>query len=154
MTEVYDEATKGKRITFSETWKEGGEGEPSGYDHWELYNEEKEYYEGNFTADYGHGPQRYEWRAHNDKFMVAHLYATPEEIKELAPFCRCSVCTRRDELCKSRCCGYYFPTVLVDIYATYTSGCPGCHGCIKNGHHGAPEDYIIREARAYQKKKL
>lgn len=152
MTEIYNETTKGKRIRFSDMWLHSSRGpEGGGYDRYELYDEEKEYYEGSFTADYGHGPRRYVWKAHGSNFMVAHLFVTPEELKELAPFCRCSVCIRREWLHKNRCC--YLPTVLIDIYATCTSGCPCCHGCIKS-NDVEPRDHILRWTYAYRAKKL
>lgn len=134
------------------------------YDHWEYYNEDKEYYTGPFRADYGHGTDTYIWEAYGKsslvapQFMVASLYVTPEELKELAPFCRCAYCVQAERWRKSACCGTillkYLPNVLTVIFLHYTCGCAGCYGCIKNGHGtgGSPRNEIIKDARAYKKK--
>ena len=170
-------------------------------DYWENYDDDKDYQEGPFQANYGNGQQTYKWwpRSSNGSvpmWMIARLYATPEEVKALAPFCVCTVCKNNAVMKISflgRCYlgieshfsemlflwSFSMFFVLIGLVVEYdihtpiyvcgiitiglpvvffvwglfrlSMGCPGCFGCIKNGHGGIdeqPRERILRGARA------
>ena len=159
------------------------------YDHWEVYDSTKVYQKGPYQAIYNSdsGLQTYKWWPQNatsgsdiPKWMVARLYMTDEEVKALAPFCRCEVCKRKEVaetyfmyrvimftnmkviaglfILLVFMIGFYITIigtvwVIAKYIVTMSLGCAGCYGCIKNGHDDDPREYILKEALAYRDKK-
>lgn len=64
-------------------------------DHWELYDPEKEYTKGVFTANYRGIEKKYKYiisSVLDTKYVISREQISEEERTRLAPFCQCTVC--------------------------------------------------------------
>ena len=108
------------------------------YDHYEVYDPNKQYEEGEYRFDYGKGMLTYVnhlWQLSNHKHathinvLVAQEVYDEAELKDLIKYCRCIICN-----------AYWFNP------AKYLS-CPCCVGCIGAANSGFTNIRTIKEAR-------
>jgi hypothetical protein len=103
------------------------------YDHVELYDPTKTYEEGIFEASYSGSVRKYKWieyRSNGSSYVVSERYYSPEQIKELEPYCRCYVCR----------------SSWFNLKAWCTCRC--CIGCVKSGYMA--QIYQIEKAIEYR----
>lgn len=109
-----------------------GDDPPQGYDFYEQIDLDhlERYPKGPFERDFGNGLRRYVWglKKGNTLYIYAEETPTDAELKKLAQFCPCRVCT-----------GTFLERALA---------CACCNGCLRSEN---PADRHIKGARlAYQ----
>ena len=107
------------------------------YDHYELYDSNKEYDKNKFQYDYGNGNKFYNFGLYIIQFeessepinyVVAIEEVSDEELQKIAKYCQCTVCTSN----------WY------NLSRYFTCSC--CIGCLKSFF---PQQYQINDARKY-----